>query len=139
MGELSRVTGLSPTLKDARGITTVTMNNDPNLMMFLQEGEEHGVYLYNMGEIDDLERSNYILDKDTQMVYDSRKELDMLRLDKRVSGPLNTTVPHMMSEASYTTNKPKRKSKPWANFWKNKRENNEKYLLAAEMGDLKQV
>lgn len=86
-----------------------------------------------MGEIDDLERSNYILDKDTQMVYDSRKEGDLVKLEKRTSA--NATNPNISQTTERVT--VKKKAKPWANFWQMKRENNEKYLEAAEIGDLK--
>lgn len=33
--------------------------------MYLQEGEVAGVYFADMGEIDDMERSHLIFDKDT--------------------------------------------------------------------------
>ena len=38
-----------------------------------------------MGEMDDYERSNLIVDKDTQRVYDMRKDMDMARLDRQTS------------------------------------------------------
>jgi hypothetical protein len=127
MGDLSRVTGLmSP--KDR--ITTTS--NDNNLILFLQEAEQDGVYLADMGEIDELERSNFILDKDTQMVYDSRKENDLVKLEKRTSANFNTSVDKtaLLSDNSLdisasagdvTQNgdkkRRKKKAKPWANFW----------------------
>lgn len=38
-----------------------------------------------MGKMDDSERSNLIIDRDTQMVYDSRKEVDLIKLEKAAS------------------------------------------------------
>ncbi len=55
------------------------------MLIFLQENEENGVYLHDMGQLDDTERSNLIIDKDTQMVYDVRKDMDMARLERRTS------------------------------------------------------
>ena len=52
------------------------------MLLFLQDTEEHGVYLHDMGPMDDYERSNMVIDKDTQQVYDMRKEMDMARLDR---------------------------------------------------------
>ena len=57
---LNRVTGLSPTLPNNRQ----TSREDANLLLFLQENEENGVYLHDMGQLDDTERSNLIVDKD---------------------------------------------------------------------------
>ncbi len=78
---LNRITGLSPTLNGVR----VTTREDANLLLFLQENEEHGVYLHDMGQIDESERSNLIIDKDTQLVYDVRKDMDMARLERQTS------------------------------------------------------
>ena len=72
------------------------------------------------------------------MVYDSRKESDLIRLEKRMSGAVNTTVDANVSKVS-DGRKTKKKAKPWGNFWQKKRENNEKYLLAAEIGRLEEV
>ena len=131
--DLSRVTGLQ-----GHNIRGGTAAQDSDLILCLQDVEEQGVYIYDMGEIDDLERSNLILDKDTQMVYDSRKELDLRRLEKRTSGCINTSA-NNITTASDGRSTTKKKTKPWANFWKKKRENNEKFLFAAEIGDLKVV
>ena len=76
---LNRVTGLSPTNQRQ------TSREDANLLLFLQENEENGVYLHDMGQMDDTERSHLIIDKDTQMVYDVRKDLDMARLERQTS------------------------------------------------------
>ena len=38
-----------------------------------------------MGQIDDSIRSNLIVDKDTQLVYDVRKDMDMAKLDRQTS------------------------------------------------------
>ena len=103
-------------------------------MMYLQEGEVAGVYLADMGEIDDMERSHLIFDKDTQMVYDSRKEVDLIKLEKRMS----KEVTHS-GDLSLPAAGAKKKKKPWGNHWKKKRENNEKFLFAAEMGDIETV
>lgn len=77
---LNRITGLSPTT-----VNRQTSREDANLLIFLQENEENGVYLHDMGQLDDTERSNLIIDKDTQMVYDVRKDMDMARLERRTS------------------------------------------------------
>ena len=55
------------------------------MLVFLQENEEHGVYLADMGTIDDCERSNLIIDKDTQQVYDTRKEIDLAKLERQTT------------------------------------------------------
>lgn len=73
----SRVTGLSPNMNPRQ-----TSREDANLLLFLQENEEQGVYLHDMGQLDETERCNLIIDKDTQMVYDVRKEIDMARLER---------------------------------------------------------
>ena len=88
MGDLSRITNM---LK-SDGIRAGTTGDVSNLMAYLQDGDEGGVYLHDMGEIDDLERSNYILDKDTKLVYDARKETDLIRLDKRTSAAANNSA-----------------------------------------------
>ena len=44
---LNRITGLSPT-HIAAG-QRLTSREDANLLLFLQENEEHGVYLHDMG------------------------------------------------------------------------------------------
>lgn len=38
--------------------------------------------MHDMGQMDDYERSNLIVDKDTQRVYDMRKEMDMAQLHR---------------------------------------------------------
>ena len=70
--------GLSPTAGPGRQ----TNREDANLLLILQENEENGVYLHDMGQIDESERSNLIVDKDTQMVYDMRREIDLARLER---------------------------------------------------------
>lgn len=81
-----------------------------------------------MGQMDDMERSHLIIDKDTNKVYDVRKEMDMARLERQTSS--SSTIEDdqskkqnqvLGSEAS-PSEKPKRaKAKPWANLWKEKR------------------
>ena len=41
--------------------------------------------MYDMGKMDDTERSHLIIDKDTQMVYDTRKEVDLIKLEKQAN------------------------------------------------------
>lgn len=43
---LNRITGLSPTLVNPNRQTS---REDANLLIFLQENEENGVYLHDMG------------------------------------------------------------------------------------------
>ena len=57
---LNRLTSLSPTIQ-----VRLTSREDANLLLFLQENEENGVYLHDMGQMDDTERSHMIVDKDT--------------------------------------------------------------------------
>ena len=38
-----------------------------------------------MGQIDENERSNLIIDKDTQQVYDTRREIDLAKLERQTS------------------------------------------------------
>ena len=52
------------------------------MLLFLQENEENGVYLHDMGQMDDTERSHLIIDQDTKLVYDVRKDMDMARLER---------------------------------------------------------
>ena len=77
----SRITGAQNQLVRIQGSESST-NNDPHMMMFLQDQNEQGVYLYDMGKMEDTERSHLIIDKDTQMVYDTRKEVDLIKLEK---------------------------------------------------------
>ena len=57
---MNRITGLSPTNN-----IRATNREDANLVLFLQENEEFGVYVHDMGVMDDTERSHLIIDKDT--------------------------------------------------------------------------
>ena len=89
------------------------------MLLFLQENEENGVYLHDMGQIDESERSNLIVDKDTQMVYDVRREIDLARLERQTSittmgAPMSDASVRLGSEALSTgpTNKTT-KAKPW--------------------------
>ena len=83
-----------------------------------------------MGKMDDTERSHLIIDKDTQMVYDIRKDLDMARLDRQTSvssmkptsAQAAATEEAVQEQQNVTPRKPK--AKPWANLWKQKRQNN---------------
>ena len=64
-----------------------------------------------MGQIDDSVRSNLIIDKDTQLVYDVRKDMDMAKLDRQTStknGNVSRDIsgissPRLGSEASTYT------------------------------------
>jgi hypothetical protein len=60
-----------------------------------------------MGQIEESERTNLIVDKDTQMVYDVRREIDLARLDRQTSvssmgSASNDTSLRLGSEASST-------------------------------------
>ena len=89
------------------------------------------------------------------MVYDIRKDMDMARLDRQTSvtsaggssAAQNTTVdqssPRLLGSESSQTPQDQRpppnkkpKAKPWANLWKEKRQNNQDYLLMAEEGNM---
>ena len=99
--------------------------------------------------MDDYERSNLIIDKDTQRVYDMRKDMDMARLDrhtteqKAAAATSNdgaaTASPRLATESQPQRRSTKPKAKPWANLWKEKRQNNADYLLAAEEGNMEQM
>ena len=90
-----------------------------------------------------------IVDKDTQIVYDMRKEMDMARLERQTSvtsmgaataNDTSRTSPdgRLASESTpRRTSKPK--AKPWANLWKEKRQNNQDFLLAAEEGNMQEM
>lgn len=71
------------------------------------------------------------------MVYDVRKELDMVRLDRQTSinSPADASGPQSPRLGSESA-RGKAKAKPWANLWKEKRQNNANYLLAAEEGNM---
>ena len=83
MAEVSRITALQN--MNGVNVGNTSKGDVTNLMMYLQDGEEPGVYLHDMGDIDDTERSNLIIDKDTNMVFDSRKEVDLIKIEKRMS------------------------------------------------------
>ena len=111
-------------------------------MLFLQDQSEQGVYLYDMGKMDDTERSHLIIDKDTQLVYDSRKELDLLKLEVQASTGLMKKMEELGEEVSYDkiSGRPSSpsapKTKPWGNLWKKKKQNNLDYLMEAETGNM---
>ena len=87
-GDLSRQTGfggLSPPKDYGGALGRDTQAADANLLLIMQENEEHGVYLHDMGPIDDEERANLIIDNDTNQVYDVRKESDLIKLDRKTS------------------------------------------------------
>lgn len=108
-----------------------------------------------------MERSHLIVDKDTQQVFDIRKDMDMARLDRQTSvkitsgtsgaAVLDTSSPRLGSEASVGNNTSKHqsgvgggprkstKAKPWENLWKVKRQNNADFLLAAEAGEMQEM
>jgi len=136
---LNRITGLSPKL--AMDNPRLTSREDANLLLFLQENEEHGVYLHDMGQMDDTERSNLIIDKDTSIVYDMRREMDMARLERQTSGNLAADATDARLAAAQTTPRKstKPKAKPWANLWKEKRQNNQDFMLAAEEGNMQEM
>ena len=46
---LNRVTGLSPTHHNGISGIRATSREDANLLLFLQENEQHGVFLHDMG------------------------------------------------------------------------------------------
>lgn len=80
----------------------MTSREDANLLLFLQENEENGVYLHDMGAIDESERTNLIVDRDTQQVYDVRREIDLAKLERQTSttNAAGDTSARLGSEAS---------------------------------------
>ena len=107
-----------------------------------------------MGELDDTERSHLIVDKDTQMVYDVRKDIDMARLERQTSArSLKNATPRTAQNRIDSDNdqqaaqesavqeqrRSKPKAKPWANLWKEKRQNDHDFLLASEAGNMQEM
>ena len=88
MGSISGIIDESTHHENLNRVTTglnqvrQTSREDANLLLFLQENEENGVYLHDMGQMDDTERSHLIIDQDTKLVYDVRKDMDMARLER---------------------------------------------------------
>lgn len=84
-----------------------TQAADANLLLIMQENEEHGVYLHDMGPLDDEERANLIIDSDTNQVYDVRKESDLIKLDRKTISSSNrggiTTTGHNMTNFDRNT------------------------------------
>ena len=95
-----------------------------------------------MGEMGDAERSHLIIDKDTQLVYDTRKEIDLLKLETQAStGLINKMAEISGGDISIGSIGGKSspvaaKTKPWGNLWKKKKQNNNDYLMEAETGNL---
>ena len=80
--------------------------------------------MYDMGKMDDTERSHFIIDKDTQMVYDTRKEVDLIKLEKQANTGL-LKKKESLGEKNLATignqKAPVAKTKPWGDLWKRKK------------------
>jgi len=71
------------------------------------------------------------------MVYDSRKEIDLIKLEKAASKGVMQAQEEkglLVNPANASPTAPK--TKPWANLWKKKKQNNMDYLMEAETGNL---
>ena len=77
-----------------------------------------------MGKMDDTERSHLIIDKDTQMVYDTRKEVDLIKLEKQANTGL-LKKKESLGEKNLALigdrQAPVAKTKPWGDLWKRKK------------------
>lgn len=78
-----------------------------------------------MGQIDDEERQYLIIDKDTGKVYDVRNERHVARITKEV-----TTTPNKSNDLSQEISN----NGAWKEWWKEKRNNDQNFLAAAENG-----
>ena len=78
-----------------------------------------------------------------------RKEMDMARLDRQTSvksmgaataNDTGRTSPDGRLTSESTPRRiSKPKTKPWANLWKEKRQNNQDFMLAAEEGNMQEM
>lgn len=95
-----------------------------------------------------------IIDKDTGKVYDTRKEAHVAHVTRKVDklnaeNANNTTTIKVGSpeNTSTSTSSPdltripsgSSHTKAWGDWWKQKRQNNQDYLIAAENGHLDEV
>jgi hypothetical protein len=119
-GNISRIT-------QHRDISAFCDINDSKIMELLQD--DNLFEDIDMGTIDDEERPFMLVDKDTGKVYDLRNDSHLSRvIDKsaRITSDLSGSTSHMSA-------------KPWDNWWKDRRRNNQEFLFAAENGNLDEV
>lgn len=87
----------------------------------------------DMGMIEDEERQFMLVDKDTGKVYDLRNANHLSRLEDRQMARLTTDTD---SHRPVSLNINSQQQAAWSDWWRNKRRNNQDFLIAAENGDL---
>ena len=124
--------------------------NNSAIWGLLADPEENffdGAEQIDMGKFDEAERQFLIIDKDNSVVYDMRKAKDMERLastsevgrtSNLTSQSFSNTTIGKIDQSQTLQARPSQVKpvNPWANFWKEKKQNNQDYLLAAENGDI---
>ena len=124
-GDISRITGP----KGGFDLSTSNFCDDSKMIELLQS--EHIFDDIDMGQIDDEDRPFLLIDKDTGRVYDIRNENHLSRLQEKQT--------RLTSDISSSTNTPSSSNKAWSDWWKEKRRNNQDFLLAAEAGNIDEV
>ena len=100
-----------------------------------------------MGQFDEGERQFLIIDRDNLQVYDMRKMGDMERLSTQTEASSRITQGNNESKLALGKidqsfdRRPStiKKANPWSDFWKEKKMNNNEFLVAAETGDLENL
>ena len=70
------------------------------------------------------------------MVYDTRKEVDLIKLEKQASTGMLKKKEALGEKNLAPQSNQGMKTKPWGDLWKRKKQNNIDYLLEAETGNL---
>lgn len=122
---ISRITGLKFEMSSSNFI------DDSKMMELLQNEDGQDVFEeIDMGQIDEEDRPFLLIDKDTGRVYDMRNENHLKHLNEKQS---KLTTDLNSSNVGSTGNK------AWGDWWKQKHQNNQDYLIAAENGVVDEV
>lgn len=122
---ISRITG-------AKGMMDISSSNfiDDSKMMEMLNNDNMFDEI-DMGQIDDEDRQFLLIDKDTGKVYDMRNEMHLQRLQEKQT--------RLTSDLSTSNSQSSQSQKAWSDWWKQKRGNNQDFILAAEYGNLEEI
>ena len=121
---ISRITGMK--MEQNSGFI-----DDSKMMELLQNEDGQDVFEeIDMGQIDEGDRPYLLVDKDSGRVYDMRNENHLKHLNEKQS---KLTTDLNTSNAGSTSNK------AWSDWWKQKHQNNQDYLIAAENGNVDEI
>ena len=123
--DISRITGP----KGVFDLSTSNFCDDSKMMDLLQS--EHIFDEIDMGQIDDEDKPFLLIDKDTGKVYDIRNENHLSRLQEKQT--------RLTQDITNSTSNPSNGNKAWSDWWKDKRRNNQDFLLAAEAGNIEEI